>query len=195
MKNVFLILSAIILLSCKKNNFEVKIVNKEPLAIHDSVKIELKNNTDRNYLFYFKDHRFYYSNKSVNSLVLEIKTKKGDPIGTQVTSGPLHIMNLDGTYDKDDIEAMEKEKELSQSLIKIVPARSLVSFKISLIDTMGIESPVLSKGESYKLSFKINNDSNLIGKEALEDISKIRNRKNIKMFQGKLESNVISLKY
>ncbi|WP_407484002.1 hypothetical protein [Elizabethkingia meningoseptica] len=195
MKNVFLILSTIILFSCKKNNFEVRVVNKEPLSIHDSVEIELKNNTDRDYLFYFKDHRFRFTVKSINNLVSEIKSKKGNPIETEVTSGPLYIINLDGTFDKDDIKAMEKEKKLSQSLIKIVPARSSVFIKTSLMDTMSTESPVLSKGEFYKLAIKINNDSNLIGKEGLAEINKIRNKKKIKVFHGKLESNVVNLKY
>ncbi|CAI9680359.1 hypothetical protein HZQ11_12255 [Elizabethkingia anophelis] len=195
MKNVFLILSTIILFSCKKNDFEVKVVNKEPLSIHDSIEIELKNNTNRDYLFYFKDHKFRFTIKSINNLVSEIKTKKGDPIETEVISSPLYIINLDGTLDKDDIEAMEKEKELSQSLIKIIPARSSLFIKTSLMNTMDAESPVLTKGEFYRLAIKINNDSNLIGKEGLEEINKIRNKKNIKLFQGKLESNVVNLKY
>ena len=60
MKNLFWFLIIIIFFtSCNKKNLEINILNKL-LALRDSLNIELKNNTNENYFFYFKRTKLDY---------------------------------------------------------------------------------------------------------------------------------------
>lgn len=196
MKKLFEIVVIIIFfVSCKNNNLEINIVNSS-LNFHDSVKIKLKNNTEKNYLFYFEYTKFSYFSNSKNNLIAEINNDN-KPVKVEVPSGPLYILNEDGTYNDYDIEEMKRyQKNSRQNLIKIVPAKSSVFFTMKLIDTLTEndikEYPILEKDKSYKLTLKVDADSNLITKRERYNI---RSRyKNISIFQGKLVSNTINLK-
>ena len=48
---------------------------------------------------------------------------------------------------------------------------------------------------TYKTSLKLNLDSNLIPKKTMEKINRMRKEKNIKLFQGQIESNSLVLEY
>lgn len=66
MKKIFEIFCIIIFfVSCNDNGLELNIVNRS-LNFHDSVKIELKNNTEENFLFYYERSRFSYFSNSKN---------------------------------------------------------------------------------------------------------------------------------
>lgn len=197
MKKLFWILTVIVLFfSCKNNDLEITIVNNS-LVIRDSVKIKIENNTDKNYLFYFKRTRFDYFPNTKNALIAEISSD-AKPVKIELSSDPLYILNEDGTYDDDDIKEMNKFRKLAmQNLIKVVPAKSSVFFKMKLIDTVnergGKEYPVLEKGKSYKLTLKMDIDSNLIREKELDNI-RSRYKNDITIFQGKLVSNTINVK-
>lgn len=196
MKNCFLVLLAIIFFtSCKKNNLEIRIVNSS-LTPRDSVRIELVNNTNESYLFYFKRTRFDYFSNSKNTLIAELDNNI-EPVKVEITSDPLYILNEDGTYNNDDIKEMNKYQKLSsQNLIKLIPKKSTVFFNMKLIDTLNErgakEYPILEKDKSYKLTLKMDIDSGLIEKKELVYL-KNKYKKGIKTFQGKLVSNTINI--
>ena len=92
---------------------------------------------------------------------------------------------------------MERHQEqLNQRLIKRVPARSSIFFNIKLLNSLnengGKDYPVLEKGKPYKVTLKMNLDSNLIEKKELNNIKS--NCKEIKIIQEKLFSNTVDLK-
>lgn len=98
-------------------NLDISILNN-PLALNDSVKIKIENNTDKNYLLYFKRTKFDYFPNSKNVLIAQINSDD-KPVKIELTSDPLYILNEDGTYDEDDIKEMNKFRILAlQNLIK-----------------------------------------------------------------------------
>lgn len=197
MKKLFWILAlTFFLISCNNNSIAINILNNS-LTFRDSVKIELKNNTNENYLFYFKRTRFDYFPNSKNTLIAEIDNNV-TPVNVEISSDPLYILNEDGTYNDDDIKEMEKYRNLSaQNIVKLVPARSSVFFNMKLLDTLnehgGKEYPFLEKDKSYKITLKMDLDSTLMERQELKNI-KIKYKNRAKIFQGKLSSNTVDLK-
>jgi len=197
MNKIFCFLAVIFLfVSCtnKRNELVISILNTS-LTINDSVKIKLENNTNENYLFYFKRPRFDYFHNSNNTVIARLESDS-NPVEVKISSDPLYILNEDGTLDEDDQHKMKKYSEASNiRMVKIVPAGKSIIFSMKLIDTLneagGKEYPVLANNKSYTLTLQINMDSSSVERKELEAI---RRTYNGRIFQGKLLSNEINLK-
>lgn len=89
MRNILLIILATILCSCKKDNFEIKILNTS-ISTNDSVRFELYNNTNEHYLFYFENPKLDYNSKSKNTIIAEVSAEN-IAAKVEVSSDPLYI--------------------------------------------------------------------------------------------------------
>ena len=194
MKYMFFIFLLLLSTSCKKNNIEVFLLNNE-VGTKDSLKIKIQNNTNENYLFYFNNNRLEFTDNP-NSLEIMIESN-AKPVKSDFTIIDAFIIPDEETgINKMDSLEMAKYFDCSESLIKIIPSKSYVILKFLLIDHANrcgsAYFPVIEKDKSYKLTLKMNMDSNLIEKKEFEKI-KMKYKNNAKFFQGKLVSNTVDL--
>jgi len=196
MRNILLIILATILCSCKKDNFEIKILNTS-ISTNDSVRFELYNNTNEHYLFYFENPKLDYNSKSKNTIIAEVSAEN-IAAKVEVSSDPLYILNENGSFNPQDIKEMEKYSTLAKKRIhKVISPQSSVIFTLPFIDSTNIKGgktyPILDDKKRYHLKIKMDIDTNLIGKKELENI-KYNYKNNIKFFHGKLASKTVKLK-
>lgn len=196
------ILLFVLLISCNKTQktIELKIVNLE-LKATDSLFINFKNNTNENYLFYFESKKLTYFPKAPNSLNLVITNNEKPVDFVYSITDPLWLIDENGQMSKEDSISQSNYfdcKNKYNDLFILVPAKSSFILKSKLIDSVddcGRENyPILQNKISYKTSLKLKLDSSLISKRVMEKINKIKKEKNVKLFQGQIESNSVVLK-
>ncbi|MBO6186635.1 MAG: hypothetical protein J6O88_18420 [Chryseobacterium sp.] len=196
MRKVLLIVLAIILCSCQKDNFEIKILNSS-VSTNDSVQLELYNNTNEEYLFYFKNPKLYYNSNYKNTIIADVSTEN-IPAKIEISSDPLYILNEDGSLTNQDIKELEKYSKLStKRVFRVVSPQSSIIFTVPFIDSMNIGGgktyPILEYNKRYHLKIKMDIDTHLIDKKELENI-RFKYKSNIKFFHGKLVSKTVKVK-
>lgn len=196
MRNIILITLVVILSSCKKDNFEIKILNSS-VSTNDSVRLKLYNNTNQEYLFYFKNSKLDYNSNNKNIIIADLSTEN-EAAKIEISSDPLYMLNEDGTLTNQDIEEMEKYSKLAtKRILRVVSPQSSIVFTVPFIDSTNIRGgktyPILENNKRYDLRIKMDIDTNLINKNELENI-RLRYKNKIKFFQGNLVSKPVNLK-
>lgn len=196
MRKIILIAFVAILSSCKKDDFEIMILNSS-VSTNDSLRLKLYNNTNEEYLFYFKNSKLDYNSNHKNIITAELSSEN-EAAKIEISSDPLSILNEDGTFTNQDIEEMEKYSKLAtKRILRVVSPQSSIVFTVRFIDSTNIRGgktyPILENNKRYDLRIKMDIDTNLINKKELENIRfKYKNR--INFFQGKLASEPVNLK-
>lgn len=192
----FLLLFVIPFISCKKKDVEIFILNNG-ISMKDTLRIKLKNNTDKNQLLFLKNERLDYS-EAENSLNVKI-TRNGEPVKSSLILIDDFIFPDDDTdlHEIDSIIMMKKDS-CSKNFIKLVPPNNYIILNFMSLDYNNrCESgllPDIEKGSSYKIKITINADSTFMKKEEMKKINLIRRNKKVKLFQGQIESNAVVLK-
>lgn len=145
--------------------------------------------------FILKSKKLRYFPEAPNSLNLEI-LNRNKPVDVVFSSDPLYILDEDGNSENN---LYTKEKDFNDDdLLLLVPPKETVTLKIAVIDSIdeyGAKNyPILENKTSYKTSLKLKLDSSLISKRVMEKINRMRKEKNVKLFQGQINSNTILLR-
>lgn len=197
MKYLFFLL---LLWSCQENTLDITLTNKL-LSPNDTLNINFNNKTNENYLLYFESIKLRYSSEAPHSLNLEILKNNKKTKAIYSISDPFWMLDEDGKMSKEDSILQAKYFDCinkDRSILIEIPAKKSVNFSTLLIDSIdecGRKNyPILETKTSYKVSIKINIDSNLISKKEKNKINRIRREKKVKLFQGQINSNSIILK-
>lgn len=184
----------LIIFSCKKDDFCVKIENKS-LSTDDSLRVRIYNNTDENYLFYFESDKLGFYPDSPNRINLEI-LKNNKQVEVDFSSDPLIILEEGLPLDQNVTNMSNDKNCFGNDLVTKISSNSSIMVSFSLTDSTnicgGTYYPLLKKGTNYtaKIKFKLNNKVLSVSQK-----DKIKRKiGNSKLFNGILESNEVKLK-
>jgi hypothetical protein len=168
--------------SCHQEPMRMQILNQQ-LGITDTISAKFTNNTRDDYLVYFYDIKPSYIGDGISSLRLNI-THSNELIEVNIIDGDIFFFSDD------------EDRQIPIPFLTIIPAKSSKIIKFPLIDSSTIDRPVLKKGIEYDVVLQTELDTAKIGwKEMKADIRSLQKKYKVKIFQGKLKSNQVKLKY
>ena len=129
--------SLLILWSCQANTLDITLTNKS-LSTNDTLNINLKNNSNETYLFYFDSKKLQYFAEAPNSLNLVIMNNEKPIEVVYSLSDPLWLIDEYGKISTEDSISQSKYfdcKTKYSDFFILIPAKSNFILKRKLIDS------------------------------------------------------------